>query len=901
MSAGTADYPAGQSVNVALRDGSTVHVRPVRREDRDAIAAFLQTMTADSLYFRAFGTPNIQRLSDWSVDVDYADRYGLVATTGPEQSIVAHAAYVRTSARRAEVAFEVADQLHGQGIGTLLLGHLAGVAAQHGITKLTAIVMPNNYKMIDVLRDSGFPVTQRSSDGATEIDLPTSVSEETLEAYERREQTAAISALRTFLAPRTVAVIGASRRAGTVGSELLVNLIQGGFAGRIFPVNPTAERLQGLRTYPSVADVPEPVELAVVIVPSRHVADVARQCAAGGVRSLVVISAGFAEAGPDGEARQAELLEICRTAGMRLIGPNCLGVLNTDPDVRMNATFAGGTPPVGRIGFLSQSGGVGIALMEASDRLSLGLSTFISVGNKADISGNDLIEYWENDPGTDLILMYLESFGNPRRFARIARRVGVKKPILAVKSGRSPAGARATSSHTGSLVSASDVTVDALFRQAGVIRADTIGELLDTAALLSSQPAPRGNRVAVVTNGGGPGILAVDACHAAGLAVPELSAELKGQISEFLSSEASVGNPIDMIATASAADYRRTIELLIRSGECDAVIAIFVPPLVTVAADVAREIDVAAQDAGGVTLASVFMDRDAPARTTGARRSAARFAFPEDAVRAIGHAARWTAWRDRPRGTTPELDGLRPEEAAGIVEQALAAGKGWLSPDEVGALLDCYGLPLAVTRIAEGPEEAVVVAEELGHPVVLKAIAADLVHKTDAGGVRVGLRNSGDVRTAALEIRDAVAQAGHRLQGYAVQRMAEGGVELLLGVVQDASFGPVLVCGAGGTSAELLQDVSVRITPLTDVDAREMLRSLRTFPLLDGYRGQPKCDTAAVEDVLLRLNALVETHPEIAELDANPLIAMPDGALIVDARVRVQRPAPSRPLSALRQ
>ena len=637
----------------------------------------------------------------------------------------------------------------------------------------------------------------------------------------------------------------------------------------------------------------------MVVVPAEAVVGVARECAAAGVRALLVISAGFAERGHDGVARQQELMDVCRGSGMRLIGPNCLGVLNSDPEIRLNATFAASQPPPGRIGFLTQSGGLGIALMEAADRLELGLSTFVSVGNKADISGNDLLEYWEYDSATDVILLYLESFGNPRRFARIARRVSTRKPILAVKSGRSPAGARATSSHTGALISASDVNVDALFRQAGVIRADTIEELLDTAALLSMQPAPRGGRVGIVTNGGGPGILCADNCHADGLTVPELSAGVQAQLGAFLSSEASLSNPIDMIATASPGDYRRAIEVLIASGECDAVITLFVPPLMTAAADVAREVDAAAAGADGVTIASVFMVAEQPPHPAGNRLGAARFAFPEEAVRALAHAARWSAWRDRPPGVAGTVDGCRTDEAAAIIAKALAAGEEWLSPDEVTALLDCYHLPLVATRTVASAEEAVAAAADFGRPVALKAIASGLLHKTDAGAVALNLAGAKAIRSAAKRIADTVEQAGYAIDGFIVQPMAEQGVELLAGVVHDASFGPVIVCGAGGISAELLGDVAVRITPLTDLDASEMLRSLKTFPLLDGYRGLPKCDTAAVEQVLVALSVLVETHPEIAELDANPLIAGPDGAVIVDSRIRIQPPVAERPVGAL--
>lgn len=904
-------YPTASEVDVALRDGSSLHIRPVTADDRPAIDVFLRSLSPEAIGFRFFGAVDLDWAANWAVDVDYADRYALVATSGAAQEVVAHAAYVRTAPERAEVAFLVSERWQGHGIATIMLAHLAAVAERHGIVSFTAEVLPHNRRMIDVFRDSGFAVSARQAGDVVEIELPTSLSEDVLERLEQREQTAAIAALRSFLEPRSVAVIGASRQRRTIGGQILHNLLAGGFTGPVYPVNPSAHTIQGQRAFASIGELPGPAELAVIAVPAAQVSAVARECGEAGVRALLVISAGFAETGAQGVERQRELLQICRERGMRLIGPNCFGVFNTAPSVRLNATFAESEPLAGRVGFLSQSGGLGIAILQAAGRLGLGLSSFVSVGNKADISGNDLLEYWEHDPGTDVLLLYLESFGNPRRFARIARRVSASKPIVAVKSGRSPAGARATSSHTGALVSASDVTVDALFEQAGVIRTDTLHELFDVASLLSAQPAPRGGRVAIVTNAGGPGIMCADACQAGGLDVVEMPAEIRARLAEELAPESSLGNPIDMIATASADDYRSTIEALVQGGVCDAIVAIFVPPLVTRARDVAHELHAVAAvaRANGVTLASVFMDgehdastdgnagqRDRPAASTGVPR----FEFPEDAARALAHAARYGRWRERPAGAVVRPAGCRGEDAAAVIARALRSGPGWLGPTDVAELLACYGLPLVPTRVVRSASDAVAAAGELGGPVALKAVASGLLHKSDAGGVRLGLDGPAAVRAAAHDIKAAVTRTGHHVEGYVVQPMAAGGVELLVGVVNDASFGPVLACGAGGTSVELLRDVAVRITPLTDLDAGEMLHSLRSFPLLDGYRGAPPCDVPALEDVLLRVSALVEDHPEIAELDANPVVALPDGATILDARVRlVPAPAP-RPVPALR-
>jgi acetate---CoA ligase (ADP-forming) len=900
-------YPRHREADVVLRDGSTVHVRPVRADDAPAVRAFFQRLSPESTSLRFFsGFPDLDSAVRWATELDYQRRYGLVATGG-EGAVLAHAGWERQPDRpdRAEVAFAIADAMQGKGLGTILLGQLAEAADQAGVTVLAAEVLPQNHRMVRVFRDSGFPVTTSAVPGVVLVELPTSLSPEALDRFEQREQVAATAAMRAFLEPRSVAVIGASRRRGTVAGELFHNLLAGGFEGPVYPVNPNAPVVQSVVAYPSVTEVPGPVDLAVLAVPAAAVVAAARQCAAKGVRALVVISAGFAETGPDGAERQAQLLAACREAGMRLIGPNCLGVLNTDPDVRLHGTFGPTAPLAGRAGFLSQSGALGLAILDYANALGLGLSSFVSVGNKADISSNDLLNYWEQDDRTGLVLLYLESFGNPRKFARIARRVARSKPVLAVKSGRSAAGARASSSHTGALLAASDVTVDALFRQAGVIRTDTLEELFDVASLVANQPVPRGRRVGIVTNAGGPGILCADACEAGGLQVTELSQGLRSELAAGLPAEASVANPVDMLASAPAEHYRRTVALVVASGEVDAAIAIFIPPLLTEPAAVAAA--VAAAAAGGtVPVLNVIMSAgQLPREADGSAVRLPAYRFPEDAARALARAAEYGGWRERPEGKVPELPGMRRDEAAALLAAAMAEDAGaaprWLAPDEVAALLACYGLPVAEWRLADTPEAAGAAAEALGGPVALKAVAPTLVHKTEASGVRLGLSGATQVRAAAGEVAAAVAAAGHTVERFLVQRMVGEGVELLVGVVHDASFGPVVACGAGGTAVELLKDVAVRITPLTDRDAAEMVRSLQTFPLLDGYRGAPKADVPALEELLLRVSALVEAHPQVAELDCNPVKVLPRGAVVVDARVRVEAATPRLPLAARRR
>ncbi len=609
----------------------------------------------------------------------------------------------------------------------------------------------------------------------------------------------------------------------------------------------------------------------------------------------MVISAGFGETGEAGMERQRELVEICRGAGMRLVGPNCLGVLNTNPDVALNATFAPGATPPGNVGFVTQSGALGLAMIGLAADRNLGLSSFASIGNRADVTANDLLEYWEEDAATDVALLYIESFSDPRRFARVARRVGSRKPIVVVKSGRSQAGARATSSHTGALLAASDVTVDALFRQAGVIRSESMADMLDVASLLANQPLPAGPRVGILTNAGGPGIMCADACEAAGLEVPALPDEVQAALREFLVPEASVSNPVDMIATATAGDYRRAIAALGRCESLDAMIVIFVRPLLTRAEDVAREVHAALGELSrDIAVQAVFMSAQDHAAMVAAG-DVPSYLYPEDAARALSRAQRYASWRQEAVEAPEPLDDARHDEATALIAKALDSGPGWLGFERLIGLLDCYGIPVAEWRLAGDPVAAGEAAAELGGPVALKALGAQIVHKTDLGAIETGLDGARDVAGAASLMDSALARAGFARERFLVQRMVEGGAEMIVGVVGDEMFGPVVACGAGGVQAEILKDVSVRMAPLTRREAGEMVRSLATYPLLTGYRGSSPVDIDALVNVVLRVGAMVEAHHEIAELDLNPVVVAPDGCLVVDARVRVEEAIPQRP------
>jgi acetyl coenzyme A synthetase (ADP forming)-like protein len=897
----TAAYPTQREATIVLRDGATLAVRPIRPEDEPALAKFFSSLSLESRVLRFFAAvANADSSAKAMVNVDYRSRYGIVATAGSDAGIVGHAMYATIGPKKAELALAVADAYQGRGLGTILLGQLAEAAASAGIEVLEAVVRPENHRMFEVLRQSGFPVQSRSEPGEVHAELPTALTPEALRQFEDRDRIAAVAAVTHLLAPRSVAVIGASNTPGSIGSELFRNLVAVGFNGPLYPVNPSASTIDGLPAYRSVLDIKEDVELAVIVVPAAAVVGVAQQCAQKGVRGLVVISAGFGESGAAGGELQRRLVEVCRQSGMRLVGPNCMGVINTAPDVRLDATFAPDKPVRGRVGFLSQSGGLGIAVMARAQALGSGVSSFVSVGNKADISSNDLIQYWEADPETDLIMLYLESFGNPRKFARIARRVSRTKPILAVKGGRTQAGNRATSSHTGALLSASDVTIDALFRQAGVIRTDTLAELFDAALLLGSQPLPAGNRVAILTNAGGPAILCADACEAAGLVVPPLPAGVRAELAQFLPAAASTANPVDMLAEANGDDYRHAIGILAGCAEIDSVIVVFTPPLVTQPSEVIRAIHTASKELPRpLPLLSVFMSKQsAPRLIHSGDVTIPHYPFPEEAARALALATGYAVWRATPDEPLPDLDGIDRDRAAAVIAATLAEDPGWMAPAAVAELLACYRIPLVETRIAAGARDAGRAAHELGSAVALKAIAPGVLHKSDAGGVRLGLRGSSAVERAAGEMATSFAKAGHPIEAFQVQPIVEPGIEMIVGVVQDQHFGPVLACGAGGTATELLKDVAVRITPITRGEAGRMVRSLKTYPQLDGYRGAPKADVAALEDVLLRVSALVEAHPQIAEMDLNPLVVHPAGAMAVDARIRLEPGVERKPLGA---
>ncbi|WP_433425082.1 GNAT family N-acetyltransferase [Microtetraspora malaysiensis] len=875
--------PSGEC-DVLLRDGGIAHLRPLRPADRPALHDLVERTSERSAYLRFFsgGRASAHVHADHLTDPDYAG-HALVALMNGR--LVAVAEYVTDgTGETADLGILLDDGVHGLGLGTLLLEHLALDAAEGGVREMVADVLAENRPMLDVVRDLGLEVGRRHEGEQVELRIVLRPTRRLLAKVEERAHEAERASLAGLFSPDSVAVVGAGRDPSSVGHRVLRNLVEGGFPGPIYPINPRADRICDRTAYPDLDSVPGPVGLAVVAVPASAVLDVARDCAKAGVGDLVVVSAGFAETG---DAKQeAELLAICRGAGMRLVGPNCLGVVDTGS--QLNASFLPTAPAPGRLALMSQSGAVAVALIDRAAEVGLGLSGFVSVGNKADVSGNDLLEYWEDDDRTGVIGLYLESFGNPRRFGRIARRVGRAKPIVVVKSGRSASGDRAVRSHTAAAATP-DTAVDALLTGAGVIRVDTVQDLLDTARLLIGQPLPAGGRVAIVGNSGGPEAMTADACERLGLEVPELSAETKRRLRERLRPGAAVGNPVDLTADGDADELGFAVSAVLDDPGVDAVVVVYTPPFGSGRVRTEAAIEEATRDTGKTVLACV-VGHDG---LIGGR--VPTYAFPEQAVHALARAVCYARWRARPEEPETETDSERERRAVATAEEivsqelARAPGGGWLDHRTASRLLGCYGVEVCESIGVDGPESAAEAAALAGLPAVLKATGPDLVHKSDVGGVRLGLRTPEE---AAAAYREMAERIGPAMTGAIVQRMVTGGVEMIVGGVRHAAFGPLVMVGMGGVTAELLADHAFRVPPLTHADAAEMISELRCAPLLFGYRGRPEVDVKALEERIVRIGRLLDDLPEVAELDVNPLLVTPRGVAAVDVRVRLAPAAP---------
>jgi acyl-CoA synthetase (NDP forming)/GNAT superfamily N-acetyltransferase len=885
--------PYDEGVDALLMDGRIVQVRPVRERDIQALTGLYSRASPRSRYLRFFTAGisidhEVQRLV-----IPSDDHVALVAEH--DGLAVGVASYEILSSTQAEIAILVDDAWQGDGIGSLLIEHLAAVARRSGIRELVGDVLASNVTMLrasaslapGIARDHG------EDPEVVRVHIPTQPDERALAAAGVRDRTAEHNSLRPLLAPASVAVIGVSRSRSGVGYEILQAILAAGFTGRTYPVNPQAKTIDGLDCYPSVGAIPGQVDLVIVAVPASRVEQVIEECGAAHVGAAVILSAGFAETGPSGAVTESQLLASARRHDLRVVGPNCIGVINTDPFVCLNATFAPNSPAPGHLGVASQSGAVGIAILDSAERSGVGISTFVSLGNKIDVSTNDLLSYWYDDLTTQVVALYVESFGNPRRFTWLARALSTRKPILAVKSGRSTGGRRAGTSHTAA-AAAPDVAVDTLFRQAGVLRMDTLGELLDAARLLTEQPLPAGERVAIVGNAGGLNVLVADAAGAAGLQVVELSATLQHEFADVSPHLAGVTNPVDLGADAPPTTIGRAVRALGSSGEADALVVTLVATRTNDLPGALAALSDAADTQPHLPIVAVVVGGESPLKL--GRGNLPVYQLPEDAVRALGHACRYARWRREPTGSKPVIPGIDRKGAQRIVATALADGAGWQPVAITHALMDCYGIPLLETRLATSVESAEDIARELGFPVVMKATRPGLVHKRELGGVQLGLSNESALREAYRVIARSLEETEPQV---ALQPMVPTGVELVVGVAHDHLFGSLVMVGLGGVHTDVLGDRSFRALPLTDRDAAGLWRELRAAPLLTGYRGTPAMDTDALEQLLLRVAQLAEDFPEVSELDLNPVVGVPSGVTALDIKLKLQ-PAEDEPDAYLR-
>ncbi|WP_084495020.1 bifunctional acetate--CoA ligase family protein/GNAT family N-acetyltransferase [Nocardia shimofusensis] len=860
--------------DVLASDGGVVRLRPIVPDDADRMQAFHTALSDRTRYLRYFGPyPRISPKDlHRTTHVDYRDRVGLVAELG--DAIIAVGRYElidRPGPRAAEVAFVVADEHQGRGLGSILLEHLAGAAAENRIQTFVAEVLAENFAMVTVFREAGYQV-ERSRDGTVlHLEFAIDPTEALVSVRDARERASEARSVGNLLAPRSIAVIGATPGTGRVGGAVLANLLSGSFQGPVFPVNPNRRSVRGVRAYATVREIPDEVDLAVVAVPAQEIDSVLDDCLAKGVKGLVVLTAGFAETGPEGLAAERELVAAARGHGMRVVGPSALGIANNDPAVAMNATLASVLPPRGRIGFFCQSGPLGVAILGEAAARNLGLSTFASAGNRADVSGNDLLQYWDTDPATDVVLLYLESFGNPRKFSRIARRVARTKPIVAVSSGRSVRTRRPGGDIDRSIVRD-------LFAQAGIVQVDSISELFDCAAMLGYQPLPRGPRLAVISNSTALSWLAVDAARGEGLEVAE---------------------PVNVGPHATPGAYLDAVVEALRDDACDALIVVFAPPVpVPMAsfADAIRAASAAVPEAGKPILTTFVAEQGLPNLLSvrgrngmAVRGSIPSYPDPERAARALARVHRYARWRDRPASTVVRPDGIDADRAAALVATWMAESGGRRLTDlEVVELLNCYGIPVVEFREVRDADAAVAAAEELGYPVAAKATGEIWRKRADLSGVRLDLWRPEAVRQAYL---DLVRMCGDPVLH--IQRMATKGVGCILRVQDDPSFGSVIEFGLSGLIIEMLGDRAYRALPLTESEAAALIDAPRAAPLLSGTPASPRVDKGALVELAQRISALFDDLPEMRELAFDPVLASPTSAEILYARGRIG-PEPSR-------
>ena len=872
-------YPRQWEADVVLADGGVAHVRPATRADADQIRAMHGRVSARSLYLRYFSA--VKQVSDDQVavftDVDHDTAIGLVVELGGE-IIAAGTAHRNTSSGdpdSAEVAFLVEDSQQGRGLGSILLEHLAAAAQERGIRRFTAEVLGENAQMVRVFIDAGYSVHREYDSGIIDLVFGIAPTDKSRAVTLSREQRAEARSISRLVSPRSVAVIGASADPMKIGHAVLVNLLRGDFAGPVYPVNHEAVSVRGVRAYRSVTDIPDPVDVAVLAVPNATVAEVVESCRVKGVHGLVVMTGGFADAGEDGVQAQRHMVSIARAAGMRLLGPNCLGMINTDPAVRMNASLAAVVPPAGRIGFFCQSGALGVAILADAAQRGLGLSTFVSAGNRADVSGNDLLQYWHGDDRTEVVLLYLESFGNPRKFARLARVLARTKPVIAVKSGRH---SQVTPGLVGTSSSLSEDVVATLFEQSGVIRTPGLTAAFDVAQLLSTQPVPRGNRIGIVGNSSALGVLAVDFCLDAGMVVAD-------------------GSPVDLGVQVGAAELADAVRTMAHRDDVDALVIGWVPPVATEGHAHAAALRDALQDApipvvttflavNGLTEHLAVLDEHGHP----ARGSVPSYGTLERGVAALADVVRYGQWRSRPAGTIPELAGIDSAAARAVIEGMRAPDEPSraMTDAELVAVLACYGITIEDFRAIASAEDAVRAADAIGYPVALKAFDEVLRHRIDQAGIRLGLQNADQLRHA-YESLSSIAGPWLYVQREVPRERSE--VPTVFRITADPSFGALVSFGIGGMATELLEDRAYRAVPLTDADAADLIAAPRAAPLLNGYRGAHVVPQEPLVDLALRLSVLADDLPEVGELQLQPVLAGPAGIAITGAHGRIGPPS----------
>lgn len=894
-------YPSQYSSRVILKDGSAILFRPIKLDDAQAWLDFYHRISKRSIYLRLHHTPPEMTIDDAVrfCTADYQNQFAFVAEAiiEKQKQIVAVGRYNRMpDTKTAEIAFIIQDEYQEKGIGTKLIEWLATVARQNDIDTFEAYVLPENTTMLSTFQGYGFHMKEELENGIYHITFPLTRTPEVVREKDSRTLQSTLKSLEHILKPHSVAVIGATNRPGAIGRLVFQSMLQSGFSGVVYPVSMNYDAVLSVKAYRSVLGVPGDIDLAIITVPAAQVLNVVDECGKKKVKGLIIISDGFKEKGPEGAVMERDVANTAFGYGMRIIGPNCMGIINTDPAVKLNATFSLINPPQGNLAFISQSGALGLGVLEYAQGQNIGFSSFISVGNRADIAATDMLQYWEKDPATKAILLYLESFDNLDIFSRVSRRVSASKPILAIKGGSTAEGSRASRSHTGAMATP-DVVSDALLKEAGIVAVNSMGDLFESAILLANQPVPRGRRVAILTNGGGPGILAADSCSRNGLKVPELSTDIISKLKPLIKRDISINNPLDLTAGVSSQEFEDCLKILAEDPGNDAVITIFVPP---------AGLDVSNIESAIGNAVPVFQQSKKPVLTcfVGLANLKGKqlngmfipyYLFPENAAAALSNAVKYHELINRPSGTIPVFKDIERDKGHQLVSAIMKSTIQrpiWAANDQISELFKYYGIRFAETRFASTAEEAADVATKTGFPVAIKLDSATITHKTDVGGVVLNVKYAEEAKQAFLDIKSNLERIGRgkEMQGVSIQHMVTEGTELIVGVTSDTLLGHVIMFGMGGVYAEIIKDTAVRLLPLTDVSAAELINSIKMSALFKGYRGSLPLDTEALTDLLLRVSAMVEDIPQITEMDLNPvkLQTAGHGYQVVDARISIK-------------